>query len=240
MSPTIVAIPGMPGEKIDSRILPDVLAIMRKYKVKVTDGYSTSSVHAAGGEHPLGLAVDLVPDTARGGTWADVDRLAKWAEPRQNAPQSPFRWVGYTGDPNHGKGDHLHLSWLRTGATVATARGNVPDNNGGDGGGPSVLGTVAGVVGGPAGMLAGTTGLVDKAAGVATDVAGTAAKALLNVLWDAFGEDGARIVLYIALVLGGATLTVIGLTRALGVGAPNPLKAAALATPAGRTAKAVT
>jgi len=40
-----------------------------------------------------------------------VTRLANWAEPRQNDPRSPFRWVGYNGDKNHGRGDHLHLSW---------------------------------------------------------------------------------------------------------------------------------
>jgi hypothetical protein len=23
----------------------------------------------------------------------------------------PWRWVGWNGDPGHGRGDHLHLSW---------------------------------------------------------------------------------------------------------------------------------
>jgi hypothetical protein len=49
-----------------------------------------------------------------GGSWKDVDRLAKWAEPRQNHPRAPFRWVGYNGDRNHGRGNHLHLSWSHT------------------------------------------------------------------------------------------------------------------------------
>jgi hypothetical protein len=48
----------------------------------------------------------------RSGSWDDVDRLAKWAEPRQNYPRPPFRWVGYNGDVNHGRGNHLHLSWM--------------------------------------------------------------------------------------------------------------------------------
>ena len=38
-------------------------------------------------------------------------RLALWAEPVQNQPVPPFRWVGYDGDAGHGCGNHLHLSW---------------------------------------------------------------------------------------------------------------------------------
>jgi hypothetical protein len=65
--------------------------------------------HAGDGEHPRGLAIDVVPGP--GGSWAHIDRLAKWAEPSKNRPRSPFRWVGYNGDPGHGRGHHLHLSW---------------------------------------------------------------------------------------------------------------------------------
>lgn len=104
----IVPIPGAPGELIDARVLPDLLLLIRRFNVKVTDGYARTG-HAPDGEHPLGLAVDLVPGP--GGTWADIDRLARWAEPRQNQPRPPWRWVGWTGDANHGWGDHLHLSW---------------------------------------------------------------------------------------------------------------------------------
>jgi hypothetical protein len=104
-----VSIPGQRGKKIDRRLLPDVLYLIKRFHLRVTDGYSLSSIHAAGGEHPLGLAVDLVPGP--GGSWNLVDRLARWAEPRQNHPRWPFRWVGYNGDYNHGRGNHLHLSW---------------------------------------------------------------------------------------------------------------------------------
>jgi hypothetical protein len=116
----IVAIPGFPGERIDRRLLPDLLDLVANYHVLVTDGYSTSSVHAADGEHPLGLAVDLVPGP--GGTWDDVDRLAAWAEPVQGQPRAPFRWVGYDGDPGHGRGNHLHLSWQHAPASGPPAR----------------------------------------------------------------------------------------------------------------------
>lgn len=104
----IVPIPGNPGETIDERILPDLLALAARYRFRVTDGYAPTG-HAASGEHPLGLAVDLVPGP--GSTWDDIDALARWAEPQQNRPRAPFRWAGYDGDSGHGRGDHLHLSW---------------------------------------------------------------------------------------------------------------------------------
>jgi hypothetical protein len=105
----LVPIPGQPGMSIDARILPDVLYLVRAYHLRVTAGYAPTG-HAPDGEHPLALALDLVPGP--GGSWDDVDRLAHWAEPTQNAPRPPFRWVGYDGDPNHGRGNHLHLSWM--------------------------------------------------------------------------------------------------------------------------------
>lgn len=75
----------------------------------ITDGYARGG-HAPHGEHPIGAAVDIVPGP--GGSWNDVDRLARFAEPRQNHPRAPWRWVGYNGDYNHGRGNHLHLSWV--------------------------------------------------------------------------------------------------------------------------------
>jgi hypothetical protein len=107
----IVPIPGFPGESIDRRLLDDIRVLRRKYKIFVTDGYSGDAVHAANGEHPMGLALDIVPNFAKGGSWRLITKLAKWAEPQQNQPRSPFRWVGYDGDAGHGRGNHLHLSW---------------------------------------------------------------------------------------------------------------------------------
>lgn len=111
----IVEIPGFPGERIDRRLLRDVQYMVDEYKVFVTDGYSTDPIHSANGEHPIGLALDIVPDASRGGTWRDVGRLARFAEPKQNQPRPPFRWVGYNGDAHHGRGHHLHLSWNHEG-----------------------------------------------------------------------------------------------------------------------------
>lgn len=104
----IVPIPGSPGQSIDSRILRDVLFLQKRFGFTITAGYAPTG-HAAAGEHPLGLGLDIIPGP--GGTWDEIDRLARWAEPRQNAPRPPFRWVGYDGDADHGRGHHLHLSW---------------------------------------------------------------------------------------------------------------------------------
>jgi hypothetical protein len=108
-----VKIPGFPGEKIDRRLLTDIEWLLEKYKDKffITDGYSTSDVHARNGEHPIGLALDIIPNFERTKKWRKVSRLAKWAEPKQDQPRAPFRWVGYNGDAGHGRKDHLHLSW---------------------------------------------------------------------------------------------------------------------------------
>jgi hypothetical protein len=116
-----VPIPGQSWALVDRRILADVLYLVRRYHVRVGDGYATRG-HKLRGEHPLGLAVDLYPGP--GGTWRDVGRLARWAEPRQNHPRPPFRWVGWNSDKNHGDPTHcriargcpphLHLSWAHS------------------------------------------------------------------------------------------------------------------------------
>ena len=116
-----VPVPGQTWARLDRRILPDVLYLIRRYHVRITEAYGTIG-HEPFGEHPLGLAVDIEPGA--GGTWADVSRLARWAEPRQNHPRRPFRWVGWNGDFNHGDpsvckprlgcAPHLHLSWAHS------------------------------------------------------------------------------------------------------------------------------
>jgi Transglycosylase SLT domain len=105
----IVPIPSQFGMTIDERLVPDLQFLRTKFHVAVTAGYAPTG-HEAGGEHPLGLAVDLVPGVD--GSWDDIDALARWAEPQQDHPRPPFRWVGYDGDSGHGRGNHLHLSWI--------------------------------------------------------------------------------------------------------------------------------
>ncbi len=122
--PIPASIPHEAGDMVDKRILPDLRWIAQRYPIYVTDGYSgplpsgehvgCDECHVKGSDHYNGVAVDLVP--LGGGTkcdagWAPITRLALWAEPLQNEPTPPFRWVGYEGDAGHGCGNHLHLSW---------------------------------------------------------------------------------------------------------------------------------
>jgi uncharacterized membrane protein YgcG len=109
-----VGIPGFPGERIDRRLIPDIRWMKRRFDIFITDGYSTDPVHAGGGEHPIGLATDIVPNFAKGGTWGEIGDLAHLAEPVQNQPVMPWRWVGWNGDAGHGRGNHLHLSWAHS------------------------------------------------------------------------------------------------------------------------------
>lgn len=206
-----VPVPGMPGERIDPAILPDLQFLLTNYKGKLTAGYATSG-HSPRGEHPLGLGADIVPDTARGGTWDDIDRLAKVAKQTQQA--GIFRWVGYDGEPGHGRGHHLHISWdhdpktgkVKTLSQSAGLGGVLKDINEFD--------------------L--TDFDPDKAAG---DVAGDVVSRLVGGIFDLFGESGPRAALYVGLVATAAVLIVMGTARATGVRTPGPAKlAAAVAT----------
>ena len=44
----------------------------RRYDIFITDGYSTDPAHARNGEHPIGLATDIVPNREKGGTWRKI------------------------------------------------------------------------------------------------------------------------------------------------------------------------
>jgi len=109
---------------VDRRIVGDLRWIAQRFPIYVTDGYSgplpngehvgCHGCHVKHSDHYNGLAVDIVALNGNGkcdGAWAGTTRLAKWAEPVQNKPAPPFRWVGYDGDAGHGCGNHLHLSW---------------------------------------------------------------------------------------------------------------------------------
>jgi len=122
--PIPAAIPHEEGDMVDRRIVPDLRWIAQRFPIYVTDGYSgplpngehagCRMCHVKHSDHYNGLAVDVVPLNGDGkcdATWTGIDRLAEWAEPVQNEPVPPFRWVGYDGDAGHGCGNHLHLSW---------------------------------------------------------------------------------------------------------------------------------
>jgi hypothetical protein len=123
--PIPASIPHEEGDMVDRRIVPNLRWIAQRYPIYVSDGYSgrlpgsgehvgCRGCHVKNSDHHNGLAVDIVPlhaSTSCDGNWRGVTRLALWAEPRQNRPRAPFRWVGYDGDAGHGCGHHLHLSW---------------------------------------------------------------------------------------------------------------------------------
>jgi hypothetical protein len=122
--PIPASIPHEEGDMVDRRILPDLRWIAEHFPIYVTDGYSgplpsggrsgCNRCHTRHSDHYNGLAVDLVPEgggTKCDASWAPITRLARFAEPVQNKPRLPFRWVGYDGDTGHGCGHHLHLSW---------------------------------------------------------------------------------------------------------------------------------
>lgn len=123
--PIPASVPHEPGDMVDRRIVANLRWLARRFPIYVTDGYSgrlpgsgrqvgCRGCHVRGSDHHNGLAVDIVALNGGGRcdrAWRGITRLAHWAEPRQNRPRPPFRWVGYDGDSGHGCGHHLHLSW---------------------------------------------------------------------------------------------------------------------------------
>ncbi len=123
--PLGASVPHAPGVMVDRRIAPDLEYLAAAYPIYVQEGYAgplagvgqvgCRKCHVSHSDHYNGDAVDIVPIDWDGrgcdSGWRPVTRLAHWAEPRQNHPRLPFRWVGYNGDVNHGCGNHLHFSW---------------------------------------------------------------------------------------------------------------------------------
>jgi hypothetical protein len=130
--PIPASVPHEEGDMVDRRIVPDLRWIASRYPIYITDGYSgplpngehvgCNLCHVRNSDHYNGVAVDIVPLNGTLGkcdaSWAPITRLAHWAEPVQNQPRPPFRWVGYDGDEGHGCGNHLHLSWEHAAAPM--------------------------------------------------------------------------------------------------------------------------
>lgn len=113
-----------PEMECDARIVPDVVYLARRFGLLVTACFG---IHAPDGEHPLGAAIDAVPQD---GNWNRTMRAARAIGWRPScavsgvAPECarpPFRFIGYNGYPDHGDpahcfpcggGAHLHISWL--------------------------------------------------------------------------------------------------------------------------------
>lgn len=123
--PADVISPGFgPSISCDARIVPNVVALMRRYRQRVTACQEAG--HSTTGEHPIGAGLDVVP--ADLSDWSGTMRLARAAGYRESCAASgvapacarpPFRFVGYNGFPSHGDPQHcsypcpphLHLSW---------------------------------------------------------------------------------------------------------------------------------
>jgi hypothetical protein len=129
--PIPASVPHEEGDMVDRRIVGDLRWIAARFPIYVTDGYSgplpngehvgCNRCHVKDSDHYNGLAVDVVPlggSDKCDSSWAGITRLAHWAEPVQNRPRPPFRWVGYDGDAGHGCGNHLHLSWEHAAAPM--------------------------------------------------------------------------------------------------------------------------
>lgn len=124
----------VPGSRAvcDRRIVPDVVMLLKKYRMAAGDCFAMTG-HAAGGEHPLGLGIDLHP--APGGSWGLLDRAARDLGWRQSCARSgcrdalpaPMAFIGWNnfpghGDPAHAGGNaHLHLSWGHSATAPGTA-----------------------------------------------------------------------------------------------------------------------
>ncbi len=121
----LLAVPGT-GAVCDRRIVPDVELLLERYKMALGDCYSAGGPHKALGEHPIGLATDLVP--GRGGSWDLLAKAARdfgWRESCGSTGcagqlPAPFRFIGWNGYPGHGDPAHvgakahLHFSWQHT------------------------------------------------------------------------------------------------------------------------------
>ena len=119
----LAAVPGT-GERCDARIVADVQGLIDRFGLRLTACFAATG-HAAGGEHPLGLATDLLPAD---GDWTRTMTTARsfgWsphcaANGCAGHLRPPMRVVLYNGYPGHGDPahcaapacpPHLHLSW---------------------------------------------------------------------------------------------------------------------------------
>jgi hypothetical protein len=127
----LAPVPGS-GEVCDRRIVPDVVWLVETYRLHVGDCYATSG-HAAAGEHPLGVGIDLHPGP--GGSWELIDKMARDLGWRGSCSSTgcaeqafilPFRFIGWRNYPGHGPPSetsqpHIHLSWKHSGGVPAAS-----------------------------------------------------------------------------------------------------------------------
>jgi hypothetical protein len=117
----LMTVPGT-AFQCDRRIIADVVALTARFHMQLSACYAATG-HEPNGEHPLGLATDLVPKPpASWGAAAALARFAGWRPECASTgcadqTHTVFRFVGWNGYPGHGDpehagaGAHLHLSW---------------------------------------------------------------------------------------------------------------------------------
>ncbi|MEA2395336.1 MAG: hypothetical protein QOJ82_3227, partial [Solirubrobacteraceae bacterium] len=125
----------LPGTSIecDARIVDDVIWLTARFGLTVTACFAATG-HALRGEHPLGLAVDVVPRDREWSRTLAAARYFGWSEHCAAAgcigvATPPMRVVLYNDFPGHGDPTHcpppacrphLHLSWAHGPAEPAT------------------------------------------------------------------------------------------------------------------------
>ena len=103
-------VPHVDGAYIDKRIKRNLIWLADHFRIYVTEGSPGRAAEREEGRLPqaprrgLRAARSASPSTSRpldndwsghcNKRWASVSKLAKWAEPKQNEPLPPFRWVG--------------------------------------------------------------------------------------------------------------------------------------------------
>ena len=128
----LAPVPGFPGERCDRRIVADVVLLTRGYGLNLTDCFG-GPPHDSHGEHPLGLAADLVPVDGDWNRALALARAAGWSPACAASGcggRGPFRVVLYNGFPGHGDPahtdtPHLHVSWQHSPAPPFTRAGEV-------------------------------------------------------------------------------------------------------------------
>ena len=94
---------------------PDIRWMKRRYDIFITDGYSTRP-----GPRGERRAPDRPRDRHRPEHGQRAAPGARSASSRTSPSRSrtqpipPWRWVGWNGDAGHGRGNHLHLSWMHS------------------------------------------------------------------------------------------------------------------------------
>ena len=111
-----------PEAAVSSRISLDVKFLIKKFGVRVNEGFTRPKIkcggktypaqgnfagHSSDSYHHKGLAIDIVAGK-RG--WNGVDRLIQYVR-SVNKKTGKYKDILYNGVPNHGRGSHAHISY---------------------------------------------------------------------------------------------------------------------------------